>query len=438
MQVSIESTSGLERRMTVGVPSEMIEGEVEKRLQDASKKVRINGFRKGKVPLKVVRQKFGAGVRQEVLGDAINRTFQEAVRENQVKIAGQPSIEPKEAADGKDFEYVATFEVYPEVDLKDIDGVSITKFHAEVTDADIDEMIETLRTNQAKWKDVERASQNDDRVNIDFVGTKEGEAFDGGTAEGHNLVLGSNSMIPGFEEGIVGMKAGEEKVLSLTFPDDYQVENLKGADVEFKVTLNIVSERELPELDDKFFEAFNVSEGGLEAFKADVKVNMEREKDRFASNRLKSQVLNALMEANEIDVPSSLINGEVDVLRQQAIQQYGQLSDKLDVKALLPDELFIEKAKRRTTLGLLVAEVVTRNAIKPDQERLTSMIDEISSTYEDPRAVVDYYRSNRELMAGVEAAVLEDQVVDFLLEKASIEDKTVSYQELIKPEANEQ
>lgn len=433
MQVSIETTSGLERRMTVGIPAGVIESEINKRLNEAAKTVRINGFRKGKVPLKVVRQKYGDGVRQEVLGETVNRSFQEAVRTENVKLAGQPQIQPKELDSGDNFEFVAVFEVYPEVELKEISDTTITQFEADITEADIDEMIETLRKGQATWTGVERVAQNEDRTNIDFVGTKDGEEFDGGSAEGHSLELGSNSMIPGFEEGIVGMSIGEEKLLSLAFPDDYQVEALKGSSVDFKVKLNSLEEKVLPEVNEAFFESFNIAEGGLEAFRVDVKENMEREKERFAKNRVKNQVLDALLEANTLEVPNALVAGEINVLRQQAMQQYGQLSDKLDVQSLLPDELFQEQAKRRTTLGLLVAEVVTKNSIAVDKERLKTLIEGIASTYEDPKSVVDYYYGNQELLGGAEAAVLEDQVVDHLLEAATVASETVSYQELIKP-----
>lgn len=434
MQVSIETTSGLERRLTVGVPADVIDNEVNKRLQEAAKNVRINGFRKGKVPLKVVLQKFGAGIRQEVLGDTISRSFQDAVRQKELKPAGQPRIEPKQFEQGKDLEYVATFEVFPEIAIKDIEGVTITQYAAEISEADIDEMIETLRKSQASWATVDRAAAEDDRVNIDFVGTKDGEAFDGGTATGYSLQLGSNTMIPGFEAGIVEMKPGETKTLNLVFPDDYQVESLKGAEVEFKVTLNSVSEQKLPELDDAFFASFGVREGGLEKFRADVKENMEREKERMIKNKLKMQVLDALLEANPIEIPKALVQNEIDVLRQQAVQQYGQLSSKLDVRSLLPDDLFRKRAERRTALGLLISEVVGREKITVDNDRVRALVESIASTYEDPESVISYYYSNNDLLSGARAAVLEDQVVDLLAAKASVSVTNVSYQDLIKPE----
>lgn len=439
MQVSIETTSGLERRLTVGVPAEVIDNEVNKRLQEAQKTVKLNGFRKGKVPFKVVRQKFGAGVRQEVLGDTINRSFAEALQANNVKPAGQPRIEPKQLEEGKDFEYTATFEVYPEFELQDIEGVTIQRLSAEITEQDIDEMIETLRKSQASWEAVERAAEEGDRLKIDFVGTKDGEPFEGGSAEGYSLQLGSGTMIPGFEEGVIGMVAGEERVLSLTFPEDYQVEALKGAAAEFKVNLISVSAQVLPELNDAFFTAFGVTEGGEQSFRADVKENMEREKERVIKTRLKTEVLDALLAKNVIDVPSALVSSEIDALRQQAVQQYGKLSGNLDINSLLPDELFRARAKKRTALGLLVSDVVTKSSMVVDKDRLRALVESIASTYEDSDSVVNYYYSNRELLAGAEAAVLEEQVVDQLLEKASIEDRVVSYQELIKsPENSEE
>ncbi len=437
MQVSVETTNGLERRLTVGVPADQIDGEVNKRLEEAAKTVRINGFRKGKVPLKVVRQKFGQGVRQEVIGDTINKSFYQAVQEQSLKPAGQPSIEPKQIDEGKDFEFVATFEVYPEIDLKRIDGVDITQFTADINDEDINTMIETLRKNQAKWEDVERACADGDRVNIDFEGKKDGEVFDGGVATGHNLVLGSNSMIPGFEEGIVGMSAGDEKTIQLTFPDDYQSDALKGSDAEFLIKVNVVAEQKLPELDEAFYAELGVTDGGEEKFREDVKQNMEREKEKLIRNKFKQQVLDAFMDANDFDVPAALVSSEIDVLRQQMLSQYGQQPDaSVDYSSILPDSMFKERAERRTALGLLVSELVKADSLKVDQDRLKTMVESIAETYEDPESVVNYYYSNKELLSGAEAAVLEDQVVDVLAAAAAIKDESTTYQDLVKPEAS--
>jgi trigger factor len=436
MQVSVETTSGLERRLTIGIPADVIDSEVNKRLQEAAKTVRINGFRKGKVPVKVVKQRFGEGVRQEVLGDAINRSFYDALRQESLTPAGRPSIEPVQTEPGKDVEFIATFEVYPEVELKGLEGIEVTKYQAEVTEADVDNMIEVLRKSQASWESVDRAAQDGDRVEIDFVGTKDGEEFEGGSAEGHKLVLGSNSMIPGFEEGIVGMKAGEEKTLDLTFPDDYQDESLKGAKVQFKVTLKAVWEQKLPELNEEFFKAFGVTEGGIEKFRTDVKSNMETEKNKAIKNKVKGQVMDAVLKANELELPKALVDSEIDALRRQTLQQYGGLSEDLDISSILPDDMFREQAERRTALGLLISEVIKQEKMTADKDRVKAMIEEMAASYEDPEAVVQHYYSNQQLMSSVEAAALEDQVVDFILDNAEVTEKQVGYDEAIKPEQN--
>ncbi len=434
MQVSIETTSGLERRMTVGIPAEQVETEVQKRLQQAAKTVRMNGFRKGKVPLKVVKQQYGAGVRQEVLGEVMSRSFYEAVQKEDVKPAGQPAIEPKEMGEGKDIEFTATFEVYPEVALGEFSGFEITKLNAEVTDADVVTMIETLQKQQATYEEVDAAAADANQVNIDYVGTKDGEAFEGGTAEGQNLVLGSNSMIPGFEDGVVGMKAGEEKVLALSFPEDYHAEELKGAAVEFKVKVNTVSEQKLPELNDEFFAKFGVEEGGEDKFREDVKNNMERELKNAAKTKLKNQVMDALIGAHELELPKALVAGEVEALRGQMMQQFGgQMPEGMDMTSLLPDEMFTEQAERRVSLGLIVGEIVKASDLKVDADRVRGMVEEMASTYQDPEEVVNYYYNNREMLASVESVVLEDQVVDHILDTAKLVEQDSTYEEVIKP-----
>jgi len=435
MQVSIETTSGLERRLTVGIPAARVEDEVTKRLKQAAKTVRLNGFRQGKVPLKVVKQRFGAGVRQEVLGEVMSQSFYEAVQQEEVKPAGQPSIEPKEMGEGKDIEFVATFEVYPEVTLGSFDNYEITKLNAEVGDSDVDTMIETLRKQQASWEAVEREAADGDQVNIDYVGTKDGEEFEGGKADGQNLVLGSNSMIPGFEDGVVGLKAGEEKTLSLTFPEDYHAEELKGAAVEFAVKVNTVSEQKLAELDDEFFAKYGVEEGGEEKFREEVKSNMGRELKNAAKTKVKNQVMDQLISAHELELPSALVAGEIETLRNQMMQQFGGAQQNFDAKSLLPDDMFKEQAERRVALGLIVGEVIKASDIKADGDRVREMIEEMASTYQEPEEVINYYYNNQQLLASVESAVLEDQVVEHILENAQVTEKDSTYEEVIKPEA---
>ncbi|MDZ7924218.1 MAG: trigger factor [Marinagarivorans sp.] len=431
MQVSVETTSGLERRITVGIPAVQVDSEVNKRLQQAAKTVRINGFRQGKVPMSVVQKRFGEGVRQEVLGDVINRSYFDAINQEKLRPAGQPNIEPKQMAAGQDIEYVATIEVYPEVDLKSIDGVAIERLTAEITDADVEDMILTLRKSQAKWAEAEKVAADGDRVLIDFVGTKNGQVFEGGTANEQRLVLGSGHMIDGFEAGLVGSKAGDKKVLNLTFPEDYRVDDLKGAAVQFAVDVKAVEAQTLPELNDELFKIFGVADGGEEQFRKEVKENMENEKSKAEKNRLKTQVFNALVAANEVDVPRVLIANEVNALRNQTAQQYGQLSNKVDLQAIFPDSMFEEQASRRTHLGLLLAEIVSKGAIKADKDRVKSMVEDLAATYEDPQSVINYYFGNEQLLSGVEAAVLEEQVVEKLVAAALVTDKIVSYKELL-------
>ncbi len=435
MQVSIETTSGLERRLTIGVPAAQIDGEVEKRLKDAAKNVRLNGFRKGKVPFKVVKQRFGEGVRQEVVGEVMSRSFYEAVEKESVTPAGQPSIEPKEMSEGKDLEYVATFEVYPEVALGDFSAVSVTKYLAEVEDADVDRMLEVLRKQQAAWVAVEREAKLDDRVNIDFAGTKDGEEFQGGKAEGQNLVLGSGQMIPGFEDGLVGLKAGSETVLKLTFPEDYHSEELKGAAVEFAVTVNAVEEQELPELNAEFFEKFGVKSDDEADFRAEVKSNMARELKNAVKNKLKNQVMDQLLDLHKIDLPKALVAAEIDALRNQMAQQFGGNAKGLDLKSLLPDDMYAEQAQRRVALGLIVGEVVKAGEIKVDSDRVRSTVEEMASSYEQPEEVVNYYLNNRQLLASVESVVLEDQVVDYVLAQAKVSEEKSTYEEVLKQDA---
>jgi trigger factor len=425
----------LERRLTVGVPAEQVESEVENRLRQAARNVTIKGFRKGKVPLSVVKQRFGAGIRQEVVGDVISRSFYAAVQKENVKPAGQPSIQPKQLAAGKDLEYVATFEVYPSVTLSDVSAFEITRHKAEVTEADVDNMIEVLRKHQATWSVVDRAAADGDQVDINFNGTKDGVEFAGGKAENHKLILGSKSMIPGFEEGIVGMKAGEQKTISVTFPADYQAEELRGAAAEFAITVNSVSEAQLPELKKEFFQKFGVDKGGEKQFRKEVKANMDRELANALKAKVKTQVMDSLIASHSTEIPKALVVNEIQVLRNQMLQRFGGQQQNFDVKSLLPDTMFQEEATRRVTLGLIVGEIVKANKLKPDAKRVRSMIEEIASTYQEPKEVIEYYSNNQELMAGVESAVLEDQVVDYILSQAKVTDVETNYDEIIKANA---
>lgn len=435
MQVSIETTQGLERKMTIAVPSEQVDTAVNARLQEAAKNIRMNGFRKGKVPLKVVKDRYGKGVRQEVAGELMSQSYYEALNEQSIKPAGQPRIEATKLEEGEDLEFTAVFEVYPEIELPDFSKIKAEQLQADVEDADIDEMIETLRKQRQTWSEVDRAAADKDMVNIDYVGRKDGEEFDGGKAAGTNLVLGSERMIPGFEDGIIGKKPGEEFTLKLTFPEEYQNADLAGQEVEFDLTLNTVSEQTLPEVNEEFYASFGVEEGGMEAFREEVANNMRRELKTATRNKLKNKIMDELLKLVDVTVPAALIAGEVDQLRNQALQQMGG-GQNID-KNMLPDELFREQANRRVVLGLVLGEVIQDQGMKADPDKVRTAVEELASTYESPEEVVNWYYGNEEQLSAVESSVMEDQVFDYIIEQAAVAQKKVSYEDAIKQEPRE-
>lgn len=434
MQVSVETTSGLERRLTIAIPAQKVQSEVDVRVQKVAPQVKIDGFRPGKVPLSVVRQRYGEGIRQEVLGDLMSSSFQEAVIQEKLKPAGQPKVEPRDLEAGKDFTFVATFEVFPEVSVNNIDGAEIINAQVEINDEDVEQVIENIRKQQASFEEADKAAAEGDRVTIDFEGYKDGEAFEGGKGENHQLELGSKQMIPGFEEGLIGAKKGDEKELNLTFPEDYHAEELKGAEVVFKVKVNAVEESKLPEIDEEFMARFGVKEGGIEALNAEVRKNMERELKQALKNHTKKQVLDAVLEKNDIEVPNALIEQEIDAMRRQTLQQFGggDAFEGLDLNSLLPAEMFNEEAKRRVSLGLILSQVVEDKEIKAEDDKVREAVEEIASSYEVADEVVDWYYKNPQQLAQVEALVLEDAVIDSFLEAATKKDQKMSYDELMK------
>ena len=434
IQTSITVTAGLERCLTVTVPAEHLDSKVGERIQEATKTVNLNGFRKGRVPFKVVKRRFGTNLRQEVLTDAVNETFQQAIITESVKPVAQPDISLKQFDEGKDLQYTATFEIYPQITLSDFSAIEITVLSAEIEDADVDEMVEQLRKKQASYKSVERVAAMDDEVTIDYVGTKDGEPFVGGKADNQRLVLGSNSMIPGFEENIAGMSTGEERVISLTFPDDYHAEELKGANVEFTVKVKQIAEQVLPQLDEQFLAKFGVADGDVEKFRADVRVNMQRELEAAAKTNLKTQVVDSLIDSHELELPKTLVTSEIEALRQQMAAQFKSVNDSqnIDLKAIFPDDSLTDEALRRVSFALLASEIAKSNNIVVDKERVSSAIKILAESYEQPEVLVNHYYQNPQLLNKVQSSVLEDQVIETVSKQARLENKKVNYFELVK------
>lgn len=428
MQVSVETTQGLGRRVTITVDKDVIENAVKSELVSVAKKVRIDGFRKGKVPMTVVAQRYGASVRQDVLGDLMQRNFVDAIIKEKINPAGAPNYVPGQYTPGEDFTFTVEFEVYPEVELKGLEAIEIEKPVVSVTDADVDAMLDTLRKQQATWKETDRAAEANDRATIDFTGSVDGEEFEGGKASDFVLAMGQGRMIPGFEEGVVGHKAGETFTIDVNFPDDYHAENLKGKAAKFDIVLKKVEESELPEFTEEFIKRFGVEDGSVEGLRAEVRKNMERELKGAIRNRVKTQAIDGLVNANDIDVPAALIDGEIDVLKRQAAQRFGG-NEKQALE--LPRELFEEQAKRRVVVGLLLGEVIRTHELKADEDRVKALIEEMASAYEDPAEVIEFYGKNNELMNNMRNVALEEQAVEAVLSKAKVTEKETNFQELM-------
>lgn len=432
MQVSVETTQGLGRRITITVAADSIESAVKKELVDVARKVRIDGFRKGKVPMNIVAQRYGASVRQDVLGELMTRNFVDAIIKEKINPAGAPNYVPGEYKEGQDFTYAVEFEVYPEVELKGLENIEVEKPVVEVTDADVDTMLDTLRKQQANWIESDAAAGPEDRATIDFNGSVDGEEFEGGKASDFVLAMGQGRMIPGFEEGVVGHKVGETFTIDVKFPDDYHAENLKGKDAKFEIVLKKVETRELPELTEEFIKRFGVEDGSVAGLRTEVRKNMDRELKGAIRNRIKTQAIDGLVEANEIDVPAALVDSEIDVLRRQAAQRFGGNEQQ----ALeLPRELFEEQAKRRVVVGLLLGEVIRTHELKADEARVSTMIEEMASAYEDPQEVIEFYSKNNELMNNMRNVALEEQAVEAVLAKAKVTEKETNFQDLMNQTA---
>ena len=429
MQVSVESGEGLEKRLLVDLPAERVSQVVDRKLQDLAKHVRLDGFRPGKVPMRTIKQRFGEQVRQEAYGTLIQETLYEAANQEKLMPAGEPQVELREAAEEGGLGYTATFEVMPEVALGDLSGQSVTRTVAEVTDGDVDDMIEKLRKQRRTWNDVDRAAQDGDTVYMDFKGMIDGEVFEGGSAENVPLILGSGSMIDGFEAGLLGAKPGDERTLELKFPDDYRAEHLAGKDVIFEVKVQKVAEPQMPEVDEEFVKAFGVEEGTVEALRADVAKNMRHELKQKLNALTKDKVMDALIAANPMEVPKAMVNQEAGRMKQQMLQDMQQRGQHSSVD--LPVSVFEDQARRRVHLGLLVAEIINRQALKADDEEIRATIAEFADSYENPQEVIDHYLQDQAARSSIENLVLENAVVDWVLTQVEVNDDNKTFSEVM-------
>lgn len=427
VDASLEDSSGLERRLMVRVPSDRIEREIDQRLTKLGRTAKLKGFRPGKVPKKVVRQRYGDQVRQEVLSEFMRSSFSEAVQQQNLNPAGGPSIEPLSVAENEDFRFRATFEVYPEFELQGLDSLAVELPVVEVNDSDVDEMIEKLRRQRSEWQTVERGAGEGDRVVIDFEGKIDKQTFEGGQASEVPIELGAGEVLEDLEKALYGVTAGESKSAKVRFPKDYPNDEVAGKKAVFDIYVHRVEERDMPELDDEFVKAFGIEEGGIEALKRDVRRNMQRELDERLRAERKSRTLDALLAANPITVPSALVDDEIKELTNDAMRRMG--ID--DPEQAPPRERFEEYARKRVALGLLVQELIREKGIEIDNQRVDARIDELVAPYEQPEEAARLYRNNRELLEQVQSQVLEEQVVDHLIENGRPTEKHMSFAEFM-------
>jgi trigger factor len=432
MQANLETLGQLERRLSVAVPIAEIDSEIETRLKKLSRSVKMHGFRPGKVPLKVVAQQYGPQVRQEVLGDAVEKSFGEAVRQQKLRVAGYPRFEAKPLADGANtFEYSATFEVYPEVALGDLSQVQITKSQLEVGEAEVDKTLEIMRKQRAEYDPVDRAAERGDRLTIDYRGTIDDKEFEGGAAQGQSVVLGEGRLLPDFESQLAGVKKAESKTFDVRFPDDYHGKDVAGKTARFDVTVNEVAAPRLPEMNADFARSLGIADGDLQKMRADVRANLEREVRLRLKNRLKEQVMQALLDVNRIEAPKSLVDMEIQRLQQRMRQELtaGGVQVKDDMP--MPREVFEKQAERNVRLGLIIAEVVKTGNLHPKPEQVRAVVEEQAQSYERPAEVVKWFYQSPDRLREIESAVMEDNVVAWVVRAAKVEEKAIAFDELM-------
>ena len=428
MQVSVEKTSELSRKMTVSVPEAVVQEKMAERLKSLARSVKVDGFRPGKVPQHVVKKMYGDRVRGEICSDLINTTYHDALKDQDLKPAGHPHIQSLDETEG--FKYTAVFEVYPEISLEGVAQLEVVRQVASVNDSDVDDMIEKLRAQKKNWHIVDRPVKEHDRVTISFSGASEDENFTDGRVEDFQVVCGEKKMIPGFEDNLVGLETGANKIFSLTFPEDYGNTKLAGKFATFEVDVIKVEEPVLPEIDEDFVKAYGIEDGSVESFRDDVRNNMERELEQVLRGKLKSSVMDALHEKIQLTVPHTLVDMEVENLMKPYIETAKRQKMKLeDLK--LPRDAFEGQAKRRVALGLILGEIIQKNAIKLDSNKVRSTIEDIAKSYERPEDVVNWYYSDESRLSDVQQMVLEDQAIEWLVAQAKVSDETVNFSDVM-------
>ena len=425
MQVTVESTGTLERRMRVELPVERIDKEVESRLKSVGRTAKIKGFRPGKVPAKVIRQRYGVQVRQEVLSDLMGQSYRDAVAQENLNPVAQPMIEPEVSEGTGSFAYVATFEVLPEIELQNLDKIVVTRPEVEITEEDRENMLTNLRQQKASWRAVDRASVEGDRVTIDFEGKLKGESFEGGAGKKVPVILGHGQMLPDFEKALVGVKAEEEKTFKVKFPKDYRAEDLASKKVDFTVEVLSVEEQELPPLDDELAKTYGVEEGGLEQLREDVVANMQRELDQRVKADLREQAMQGLLDANPLEIPRALQHQEMHAMQHEAMRQLG-IEDHAQAPPL---DNFEEAAEKRVRLGLLLRQLIEEQGITADAERLKAHVESLCAGYENAEEMASTYLGNPQIMAQIEPNVIEEQAVQWLIDNGLEKTRKTTFKE---------
>ena len=436
MSVTLETLENLERKVTLSLPWSSINAECDKRLKQTARKARIDGFRPGKAPLSMIQSMYGAGIQNDVMNELAQKVFFDTAVAEGWKIAGMPRLEGVEGQDDKEnFLFSGVFEVFPEVKVGDLSGQEVEKVTASVGDAEVEKTIDILRQQRTRFNHTERAAKDGDRVIIDFTGKIDGEAFAGGSAENYAFVLGQGQMLPEFEAGVNGLKEGESKDVEVNFPEDYHGKEVAGKTAVFTITVRNVAEPVLPEVDEVFAKALGIADGNIETMRAEVKKNVEREVKRRVDSQNKEAAMEALLAVSELQVPNALIDEEAARLAAEMKQNFIN-QGMADAKNLdLPLDMFKEQAERRVKLGLILAEVVQANGLEPSKEQIDAVIADFAESYEDPQEVIDWYHADNSRLQGPTSLAVEANVTDFVLGKAKVTEKALSFDEVMGNQA---